>query len=203
MSLMRRVRGVVGMALGWGTTWAGFGFALVNLAFLFTPRAVLPPEQSLSSVLLAATLLWGATRAIRRNALDGSSDGLGRARWRSASARAPADIGSRLSSGLPSPPVPRAHRLCAGRGVRCRHTAPRAPHRWFAAVSAFHSRLPAAVNGQEISSPDVTPPYWALVVPSVGGGRLCADSLAAYSEKLRAVNCRRPMFIQLRRKTRK
>ena len=64
MSLMRRVRGVVGMALGWGTTWAGFGFALVNLAFLFTPRAVLPPEQSLSSVLLAATLLWGLVGAV-------------------------------------------------------------------------------------------------------------------------------------------
>ena len=61
--MMRRIRGVFGMALTWGVAWAIGGFALGGVALVFV-RSELPSDMLLIDLLIQATLRWGLFGAL-------------------------------------------------------------------------------------------------------------------------------------------
>ncbi len=54
MLFLRRLRGVIGTALTWGTSWATVGLVLGSIALRFVPPGVLPADA-----LFQTTLRWG------------------------------------------------------------------------------------------------------------------------------------------------
>jgi hypothetical protein len=59
MLFLRRLRGVIGTAVTWGTSWAAVGLALGSIALRFVPPGVLPADA-----LLQTTMRWGILGAV-------------------------------------------------------------------------------------------------------------------------------------------